>query len=99
MFNYADFADVFSLNLVVELPKYNRINNFTIQMINGKQPFYDPIYSLELVEMETLKIYIKTNLANDFIKPFKFLVSTPILFVQRPDSSFWIYVNSQGLNN
>lgn len=34
----------------------------------GKQPLYGPIYSLKLVELETLKTYIKTNLARGWHK-------------------------------
>lgn len=57
------------------------------------------IYSLELVELENLKTYIKINLAIGFIKPFKSLVSTTILFIKKPNSSFWLCVNYQDLNN
>ena len=32
-----------------------------------KQPSIRPIYSLKQVELEILKIYIETNLANSFI--------------------------------
>ena len=38
------------------------------------------MYNLELVELETLKTYIKTNLVSDFIKLFKSFTVALILF-------------------
>ena len=56
---YADFIDNFLLKLVIKLPKYIEINDHAIEFINNQQPFYDPIYSLNQVELEILKTYIK----------------------------------------
>ena len=64
---YADFINIFSKKLTKELPKRTDINKHTIKLEESKQPPYRPIYSLGQVEFETLKTYIKTNLANDFI--------------------------------
>ena len=96
---YLDFADIFSPNLVSELPKHTGINDHAIKLVNGYQPPYRPIYSLGPVELETLKAYIETNLANGFIRPSKFHASAPILFDRKLDSSFRLYVDYQGLNN
>ena len=51
------------------------------------------------MELETLKTYIKTNLANGFIWPFKFHAGALILFNQKPDGSLPLCVNYWGLNN
>ena len=64
---YADFVDVFSPKLVSELPEYE-INNYIIELKDDCQTQYGLFYSLEPVELETLKAYIKNNLANGFIK-------------------------------
>ena len=64
-----------------------------------KQPPYGPIYSLGSVELETLKTYIETNLANGFIRLSKSPADTPILFVCKPDCSLRLCVNYRGLNN
>ena len=61
---YFDFVDVFSLNLASKLHKHTGINDYTIKLVDGKQSFYRPIYSLGPVGLETLKVYMKTNLAN-----------------------------------
>ena len=75
---YSDFADVFSLDLASELPKHTGINDHAIELVNGQQSPYGPIYSLEPVELETLKAYIETNLANGFIRPSKLPAGAPI---------------------
>ena len=95
---YLDFADIFSLDLAIKLPKHTEINTHTIDLEEGKQPLYGPIYSLELVELETLKTYIETNLANSFIYPSKSPADTPILFDKKPDRSLCLCVNYWDLN-
>lgn len=96
---YADFIDVLSLNLVAELLQYTGINDYAIDFINGKQPYYGPIYSLKPVELKTLRIHIKTHLANGFIKPSQSTIRTPIFIVSKSDASLHLCVNYQGLNN
>ena len=83
---YSDFADVFSLDLASELPKYIEINNHAIELVDNQQPPYRPIYNLGPVELETLKAYIKTNLANGFIRPSKSPAVALILFNWKSDS-------------
>ena len=76
---YANFADVFSLDLASKFPEHTIINDHTIKQVDGQQPSYGPIYSLRPVKLETLKAYIEINLANGFIRSSKFLASIPIL--------------------
>lgn len=76
-----------------------KINIYPIDLEKGKQLLYKPIYSPKLVELEILKNYIKTNLANNFIKSSKSLVSTSILFNRKPDRNFCLDIDYQGLNN
>ena len=70
-----------------------------MKLEQGKYLPYRPIYSLGLIEFKTLKTYIKTNLADNFIKASKSPASTLILFVCNLNSSFCLYVDYQGLNN
>ena len=90
---YSDFADVFSLDLASKLFEYIGINNHAIELVDSQQPPYRPIYSLGPVELETLKAYIETNLANRFIRPSKFLAGAPILFDRKSNGFFWLYVD------
>ena len=96
---YLDFADVFSWDLASKLSKHTRINKYTIKLVNSQQTPYKPIYSPRPVELETLKAYIKTNLANSFIKPSKSPAAAPILFDRKSNGFFCLYVNYQGFNN
>ena len=89
---YSDYANVFFRKLATILPEHTEINTHTIDPEEGKQPPYGPIYSLGPVELETLKIYIKTNLANGFICPSKSLTGASILFDQKPNGSLQICI-------
>ena len=64
---YLDLADVFSEKSANILPERIGANKHAIELEKSKQPAYGPIYSLGLLEFETFKTYIKTNLANGFI--------------------------------
>ena len=96
---YVNFADVFFLDLASKLFEYIKINDYAIKMVDSQQSLYKPIYSLRMVELETLKAYIKTNLANKFIRPSKSHAGAPILFNRKSDNSLWLCINYQGLNN
>ena len=96
---YLNFANVFSKDWVKVLSKRTGINKHTINLEDSKQPPYRPIYSLSLVELETLKNYIKTNLANSFIQPLKSPIGALILFVCKPNNSLLLCINYRSLNN
>ena len=82
-----------------ELPKYTGINNHAIELVNCQQLPYGSIYSLGPIELETLKAYIETNLANGFIRLSKSPAGAPILFDRKSDGSFRLCVDYRGLNN
>lgn len=96
---YLDYNNHFSKKLAAVLIKHTKINIHAINLKKDKQSPYRPIYSLRLVELEILKTYIKTNLANNFIQPSKFPASALILFNQKLDRNFQFCVNYQDLNN
>ena len=96
---YSNFSNVFSSDSTAKLPEYTRINNHLINLLDNKQSPYGLIYSLGPVELETLKTYIKTNLASSFIRHSKCLSDALILFVQKKDGSLCLCVDYQGLNN
>ena len=83
----------------MELPENIGINEHTIKLKEGKQPPFESIYNLGPVKLETLKTYIKTNLANNFIRPFKSPAGALILFNRKPDRSLRLCVDYWGLNN
>ena len=96
---YSDFTDVFSEEKALVLPERTEFNEHAIDLEDGKQPPYGPIYSLGPVELETLKTYIETHLKTGFIQPSKSPAGASILFDKKPDGSFRLCVDYQGLNN
>ena len=90
---YSDFSDVFSEERASILPEATELNQHAIELQEGQQPPYGPIYSLGPVELETLKTYIETNLANGFIRPSKSPAGASILFVGKLDGSLRLCVD------
>lgn len=98
-FEYLNYADIFSANLAMELPKHNGINDHAIKLVAGKQLLYRLIYNLRPVKLETLKTYIETYLKLGFIQPFKSFIGAFIFFDQKSNENLYLFVNYQGLNN
>lgn len=96
---YTNFIDIFSLEFTAKFPEHIGINNYLIDLVNGQQPTYASIYSLELIEFKTLKTYIETSPANGFIWTFKLVIKASILFIWKLDGSLRLCVNYQGLNS
>ncbi len=97
--NYTNFADVFSPKLAVELLEHTGINNHVIELVDNCQLPYGLICSFRPVELEILKNYIKTNLANGFIRPSKSPTGVSIFFDKKLNGSLRLCVDYQGLNN
>ena len=81
------------------LLEYIRINDHAINLIERYQLLYKSIYSLRLIELKTLKIYIKINLANSFIKLSKSFIGVLILFIKKLKRSLQLYINYKDFNN
>lgn len=64
---YSNYADIFYFNLAMNLLENTKINRYIIELIDSKKIFYEPIYTLSLVNFETLKIYIKNHLKIGYI--------------------------------
>ena len=52
-----------------------------------------------LIDLKILKAYIKNNLANNFIKSFKFFIRTSIFFNQKLNKNLQLCVNYQDFIN
>ena len=96
---YSDFADVFLEEKALVLPERTELNEHAIDLEDGKQAPYGPIYSLGPMELETLKTCIETHLKTGFIQPSKSLDGAPIFFDKKLDGSFRLCVDYRGLNN
>ena len=96
---YSNYSNVFLVENAAELPENTGINEFTIKVKKCKQLPFGPIYSLGLMELETLKTYIETILANSFIYPSKSPARASILFNKKLNWSLRLYMDYWGLNN
>ena len=97
--NYLNFLDIFLEEKALMLLKITELNQYVIKLQKSQQPPYRLIYSLVLLELETLKIFIKTNFANGFIWSLKSPVGIPILFIRKLNGNCHLCVNYQGFNN
>lgn len=70
-------------------------NKYAIKLEKDKSLFYKLLYTPNLIDLETFKIYIETNLANSFTKLLKLLISAFIIFVKKFNSNFRLYIDYQ----
>ena len=96
---YSDFVNIFSEEKTLVLLKWIEFNQDVIELEKGKRSLYGPIYSLNPVELETLKTYIETYLKTGFIQSSKSFTGAPILLDKKPDGSFRLCIDYWDLNN
>lgn len=90
---YVDYINDFLIDLAIKLLKNTNINKHVIEFVEDKQSSYGPIYHLNVMEQETLKTYIETDLNTKFIWPSQFPTNTPILFDKNSDSRLYLCIN------
>ena len=64
---YHDFLDVFSKSKANKLPDHNPAYNHHINLEDGKQLPFGPIYNLSEVESMALQEFLQENLAHNFV--------------------------------
>ena len=96
---YVDFVNVFLKMPNKVLLEQTRIIKHAIKLKKGKKPLYRPIYSLNSIVLKIFKIYIKTNFARGFIRLFKFLADSFILFVLKSKGIFYFCIDDKNQNN
>lgn len=96
---YTHLAYVFASDLTMELPENTGINMHAIELIKSKQPPSGPFCKLGFVKLETCKINIETHLETGFISRSISSAGATIFFHKNPNSSFWLCINYQSLNN
>ena len=94
---YLEFKDVFSKIKASTLPP-RRPYDHQIELEDGTQPPFGPIYSLSEVEQIALKQFIDENLASGLIRPSQSSAGAPILFIKKKDGSLRLAVDYRGLN-
>jgi hypothetical protein len=94
---YHDFKDVFEKKNVDILLEH-RPYNCTIELQDGAQRPFGPIYNLSQTELAALHKYIDENLSKNFIRHSKSSTEASFLFVKKKDESLHMCMDYRGLN-
>jgi hypothetical protein len=94
---YWERASVFSEEEINRLPDHTEYDH-RIELIEGSVPPFGPIYPLSEKELQTLREYLRKELAAGKIRRFKSPAGAPIIFVPKPDVSMRLCVDYRGVN-
>jgi hypothetical protein len=95
---YRDFQSVFNGQYADELPPHRSFDH-AIDMVDGKEPPWGPIYALSQKELEVLREYLEDMLKSGKIRPSKSPAGAPILFVPKKEGrGLRLCVDYRGLN-
>jgi hypothetical protein len=83
---YRKWASVFSEEEINRLPDHTEYDH-KIQLVDGAQPPFGPIYPLSEKELQALREYLRKELAAGKIRESKSPAGAPIIFVPKPDGS------------
>jgi hypothetical protein len=86
LWEYKDFSDVFTELKANNLPEHQTYNH-KINIQEGVEPPFGPIYSLSEVELTTLKECLQDNIKKGFIHTSTSPTGLPVLFVGGRDGS------------
>ena len=95
---YLKYSEVFNEKNCNILPPH-REYDCEIRLKDNSSLFYGPLYSLNEVEREELKKYLKENMEKGFIRKSTYPAGAPILFVKKKDWSLRLCVDYRKLNN
>lgn len=90
---------LFFLHLITKLLKNITIKMHAMKLIKRKYPPYGSIYSINSVELKTLKAYFEIYLKTKLIWPQKFFIVAAIISDKNLKGCFYIYVNYWHFNN
>ena len=94
---YKSYQDVFEKKNVDILPQH-WLYDCAIDIEDGAQVPFEPIYNLSQDEFATLKEYINENLVKGFIRHSKSPAGAPTFFVKKKDGFLRMCVDYRGLN-
>ena len=95
--SYHDLVEVFSKSESEKLPAH-RPYDISIDLMEGKQPTWGPLYNLSENELTVLKDYIEESLRKGHIRPSNSPCGAPVLFVKKKDGSLRLCVDYRALN-
>jgi len=92
-----DYADVFDNDSTAILLAYRAID-YTINLMDEKEPLYGPLYSLSTRELRVLREYITKELKSGRIRYSTSPIGAPLLFVPKPNGELRLYIDYRVLN-
>ncbi len=95
---YHPFIHLFTDEKGASLPPHRSFDH-AIELTEGKQAPFGPIYSLSQYELGVLREYLDKMIAQGKIRPSKSPAGAPILFVPKPNGKLRLCVDYRGLNN
>ena len=95
--SYRPFIQDFSKAASDLLPP-RRIYDHKIKLEADHTLGHGPLYSQSTEELLILKKYLLKNLDKGFIEPSQALYSSPVLFIKKPNSRLWFYIDFRRLN-
>lgn len=93
---YEEYRDMFEEKNADRLPQHQPYD-CGIELQEGAQPLFGPIYGLSHNAFDALREYLDKNFAKNFIQHSKSLAEAPILFVKKKDGSLRMCVEYRGL--
>jgi hypothetical protein len=78
---------------------HRKDTDYRIELIDGKEPLYSPLYNLSESELGVLRQYLEENLANRRIQHSNSLASAPVLFVLKKDGGLRLCIDYRGLKS
>jgi hypothetical protein len=94
---YRAYAGVFSEADSESMPSHGS-QDLAIELLDGKQPPWGPVYNLSEKELDTLCSYLKVQLKRGWIRPSKSPTRPPVFFVPKKDGTLRLCVDFRGLN-
>lgn len=94
---YHEFLDVFSKKQADKLPPH-RTYDHMIQLKEGSEPPFGPLYDMSRDELLVLREYLEENLGKGFIRASRSPAASPVLFVRKPGGGLRFCVDYRALN-
>ena len=81
---YLNFWDIFSKELINELPEWKQWDH-TIELTPESKPFSTKVYPISPVKQKELDDFLDENLSTSYIHPSKSPMASPVFFVKKED--------------
>ena len=91
------FEDIFFNEMAGVLPAFKQ-RDHAIEIEEGKESPYGPLYNLSQTELSKLRRYLENSLQKDWIRRSTSSVEALILFISKKDNELRLCVNYRGLN-